>query len=63
VPPVAAAGDVVVPVNGRDLCCEVKCRANGFRELYGWLAKNDVLIVAKRDSVEALAHQGTGTKR
>jgi Holliday junction resolvase len=28
------AGDVRVPVCGRDLCIEVKCRGNGFRELY-----------------------------
>jgi hypothetical protein len=31
------AGDVVVSVQGRDLTAEVKARADGFRELYGWL--------------------------
>jgi hypothetical protein len=31
------AGDVVVPVRGRELTAEVKARADGFRELYGWL--------------------------
>jgi Holliday junction resolvase len=27
-------GDVVQPVNGRDLRVEVKCRGDGFRKLY-----------------------------
>jgi hypothetical protein len=31
------AGDVVLPLMGRDLCLEVKARAGGFRELYTWL--------------------------
>jgi hypothetical protein len=39
------SGDVVVPVQGRDLTAEVKARADGFRELYGWLDRRDVLIV------------------
>jgi hypothetical protein len=30
---------------GRDLRCEVKCRGNGFRQLYDWLADADALIV------------------
>jgi hypothetical protein len=30
---------------GKDMASEVKCRAHGFRELYGWLANRDVLIV------------------
>jgi hypothetical protein len=34
-----------VPVNGCGLRREVKCRANGFRELCGWLASNDALII------------------
>jgi Holliday junction resolvase len=43
------AGDIVLPLLGRDLCVEVKGRADGFRELYGWLNECDVLIVkAKR---------------
>jgi hypothetical protein len=37
--------DLSVPVLGRDLEVEVKCRANGFRELYAWLDNRDVLIV------------------
>jgi len=37
--------DIVVPVAGRDLSVEVKARADGFRELYGWLDGRDVLIV------------------
>jgi hypothetical protein len=39
------SGDVVLPLLGRDLCVEVKARADGFRELYSWLASRDVLIV------------------
>jgi Holliday junction resolvase len=47
------AGDVVMPLMGRDLCVEVKARAEGFRELYSWLDNRDVLIV-KADRQEAL---------
>jgi hypothetical protein len=32
---------------------EVKCRADGFRELYGWLDDRDILIV-KADRQEPL---------
>ena len=39
------AGDIVLPLLGRDFCVEVKARADGFRELYGWLNARDVLIV------------------
>jgi Holliday junction resolvase len=38
-------GDVSMPLLGRDLRLEVKCRGDGFRELYKWLAGADVLIV------------------
>jgi hypothetical protein len=38
---------------GRDLCFEVKARADGFRELYSWLDGRDVLIV-KADRQEPL---------
>jgi hypothetical protein len=38
-------GDVSIPLLGRDLRCEVKCRGNGFRELYKWLDGADALIV------------------
>ena len=38
---------------GRDLCVEVKARADGFRELYSWLDGRDVLIV-KADRREPL---------
>ena len=47
------SGDVVVPLMGRDLCVEVKARAEGFRELYSWLTERDVLIV-KADRQEPL---------
>jgi Archaeal holliday junction resolvase (hjc) len=47
------AGDIVLPLMGRDLCVEVKARAVGFRELYSWLTNRDVLIV-KADRREPL---------
>ena len=47
------AGDVVLPLMDRDLCVEVKARAEGFRELYKWLDGRDVLIV-KADRREPL---------
>jgi hypothetical protein len=46
-------GDIVLPLMGRDLCVEVKARANVFRELYCWLVGRDVLIV-KADRQEPL---------
>jgi hypothetical protein len=31
-------GDVLIPIWGEpDLCAEVKVRADGFREIYGWV--------------------------
>ena len=47
------AGDVLLPFMGRDFCVEVKARADGFRELYSWLDRRDVLIV-KADRQEPL---------
>jgi len=39
------AGDIILPLMGRDLSVEVKARADGFRELYCWLNERDILIV------------------
>jgi hypothetical protein len=47
------AGDVILPLMGRDLCVEVMARADGLRELYSWLTGRDVLIV-KVDRQEPL---------
>ena len=47
------AGDIILPLMGRDLCVEVKARADGFRELYRWLNERDTLIV-KADRQEPL---------
>ena len=47
------AGDIILPLMGRDLSVEVKARADGFRELYSWLNQRDVLIV-KADRQEPL---------
>lgn len=38
-------GDISVPLLGIDRCAEVKVRANGFNQLYGWLERRDLLIV------------------
>jgi Holliday junction resolvase len=38
-------GDVSFPLLGIDRRVEVKCRSNGFRELYRWLDGADLLIV------------------
>jgi Holliday junction resolvase len=38
-------GDVSVPILGVDRRVEVKCRRDGFRELYKWIAGADFLIV------------------
>jgi Holliday junction resolvase len=38
-------GDVSVPILGVDRRVEVKCRGDGFRELYKWLDGADMLIV------------------
>jgi Holliday junction resolvase len=46
-------GDLSLPLLGVDRCVEVKVRANGFRELYGWLVGRDVLVV-KQDRAEPL---------
>lgn len=46
-------GDLTTPLMGVDLVVEVKARANGFREMYGWLEGRDVLVV-KADRREPL---------
>ena len=46
-------GDVSVPLLGIDRKLEVKCRGDGFHNLYRWLANADVLIV-KADRREPL---------
>jgi Holliday junction resolvase len=38
-------GDVSVPLLGVDRRVEVKCRGDGFREIYKWLDDADLLIV------------------
>jgi hypothetical protein len=38
-------GDLTVPILNIDRVVEVKCRADGFRELYRWLVDRDILIV------------------
>jgi hypothetical protein len=38
-------GDISVPVLGRDLRGEAKCRGNGFNRLYDWLEGQDFLVL------------------
>jgi Holliday junction resolvase len=38
-------GDITIPVLNVDRVAKVKCRADGFRELYKWLEARDLLIV------------------
>jgi hypothetical protein len=38
-------GDITMKAFGIDLCVEVKCRADGFRQLYDWLQARDLLII------------------
>jgi Holliday junction resolvase len=45
--------DISMPLLGSDRAIEVKCRAAGFRQLYDWLDKRDILIV-KSDRQEPL---------
>jgi hypothetical protein len=37
--------DISMPLLGSDRAVAVKCRAAGFRQLYDWLDKCDILIV------------------
>ena len=46
------AGDVTIPLLGRDMCAEVKVRAHGFSH-YSWLDGREILIV-KQDRREPL---------
>lgn len=38
-------GDISVPVLGEDRILEVKVRADGFKEIYSWLAGNYALVI------------------
>ena len=38
-------GDLRVQVGDRSLSCELKVRADGFKQLYDWLGGNDCLVV------------------
>jgi hypothetical protein len=49
----AYPGDVELQLLGVARIIEMKCRADGFRELYGWLENRDILVV-KADRREPL---------
>src|SRR4051794_40328837 len=48
------SSDITVPVLGRDVKGEVKCRAEGFRELYKWLGVENYGLVIKADRLRPL---------
>jgi Holliday junction resolvase len=48
------SGDIHIPLLGRTRRVEVKARGTGFRQLYAWLNKADLLIV-KADRCNPLA--------
>ena len=50
------SGDIHIPLLGRTRRVEVKVRGDGFRQLYAWLSKADVLIVKadRRDPLMVL---------
>ena len=47
-------GDVIINNDIEEWVLEVKCRANGFKEIYKWIENNDALII-KADNKKALA--------
>jgi hypothetical protein len=49
-------GDLLLTLAGRDHIVEVKCRGNGFAQLYEWLDGRDILIVKadRRDPLVVL---------
>lgn len=48
-----AGGDVWVPVKNVDRLLEVKCRADGFKQIYDWMSGNYGLVI-RRDRDEPL---------
>lgn len=46
-------GDVSMPLGGKDLRGEIKCRAEGFANLYSWIEGADFLVL-KADRKEPL---------
>lgn len=50
------AGDLTVPILGRDLVVEAKARAKGFARLYSWLEGHDGLVIRadRRDALVVL---------
>jgi len=47
------SGDIDLPYNGRDTRWECKIRADGFKEIYSWLADHHGLFI-RADRKEAL---------
>ncbi len=57
------SADISVPLMGMDRRVEVKCRAQGFREIYGWLEGADMLIVrADRKEPLVILPMGLATR-
>lgn len=47
-------GDLAITIGDQERLAEVKCRADGFKQLYEWLSSNDFLFV-KADRKDYLA--------
>ena len=47
-------GDVSIPLLGTDRRAEVKCRGDGFRELYRWLGEGRDFLIVRADRREPL---------
>lgn len=46
--------DISMPLLGKDLRVEVKCRANGFNRIYKWLEGSDAVILRADRSIPLL---------
>ncbi len=47
-------GDIILSLDDKELVCEVKARGEGFRQIYRWLGKKDILFI-KADRKKYLA--------
>jgi len=57
------SGDVRVRLRGEDFVAEVKCRATGFRQIYGWLKAAELLVIrADREAALVVVPLDTFTR-
>ena len=46
-------GDIIIEGKDRDYIAEAKCRKDGFKQIYDWIAENDFLFI-KQDRADQL---------